>query len=227
MKNGRDITRSDVAALQQAMGQTGDEAGLVNPPGGNYQKLYVNTSKSFNINYYLNTDGNSIDAPASQWQHFGYTKRMVQNDIARIDSGMKPLPQDINVTRWASGKALGFMVGGGIDDSNIGSVISKLETDSSFGSNFTSMLKGTNYTQKAYTSTSYKKTHGSYDSMPVKFNMVARKGTKAIVTNNHAESEILIGRNTKYNFTGNWSIQTVVPTSTGRAQKQLVIDVYT
>lgn len=222
---GETISINDIASLQASMGQTGDEAGLVNVPGRD--KLYVNTSKAFNINYYLNTDGKSINSPDSQWQHLGYTERMVKNDIAKIDSGMRPLTKDISLTRWTSGSALGSMIGNSnINNSNISSIISKLQTDKSFGNDFTKILKGANYTQKSYTSASYKNTHGTFDSMPVRFNMVMRKGTKAIVTNNHAEAEILGARGSKYNFTGNWKVETIKPTSTGRTQQQLVIDVY-
>lgn len=226
MNSGHDITRADIPRLQNAMGQTGDEAGLVNPIGGARAKLYVNTSKSFNINYYLNTGGASIDSPTSQWQYLGYTKRMVRNDIARIDAGMKPLSESVNTTRWMGGTSFGYMFGGQINDGNIGSVISRLETDKSYARTFSQALKGTNYTAKAYTSTSYRKTHGTYDSMPIRLNMVMRKGTPAIVTNNHRESEIIGGRNLKYNFTGGFRVETITPTSTGRKQKQLVVDVY-
>lgn len=221
------ISRSDVARLQASMGQTGDEAGLINPFGGGRAKLYVNTSKAFNINYYLNTDGKSIDSPDSQWQHLGYTERMVKNDIAKIDSGMRPLTESIKLTRWTSGGALGYMLGNtNITNGNINSIISQLESDKSFGANFTKMLQGAKYTQKAYTSASYKNTHGTFDKAPVRFEMVMRKGTPAIVTNNHPEAEVLGARNSNYNFTGNWRVEEVTPTSTGRKQKQLVIDVY-
>jgi hypothetical protein len=50
--------------------------------------------------------------------------------------------------------------------------------------------------------------------------MVLTKGSKAIVTNNHAESEILSARGSKYNFTGGARV-----IDTGK-RKQLVIDVY-
>jgi hypothetical protein len=224
---GTVITRNDISTLQRQMGQTGDEAGVPNPLGGGRAKLYVNTSKAFNINYYLMTDGKSIDSPLSNWQNLGYTKRMVKNDIAKIDAGMKPLSQSVQLTRWVSGDALGSMMGtNSVNSSNISTIISKLETDKSFGKNFSSMLKGTDYTQKSYTSASYKDTHSTFDKAPVKFNMVMRKGTNAIVTNNHAEAEVLGARNSKYNFTGNWRVVETTPTSTGRKQKQLVIDVY-
>ena len=89
-----------LAQLQAQMGQTGDEAGQVNP-GSNKRKLYVNTSKSFNINQYLRTDGKQIDHPNSDWTWMmGYNARMIKNDIQRIDSGMRPLSQDMQLYRW-------------------------------------------------------------------------------------------------------------------------------
>ena len=70
----------DVAVYQRQMGQNGNEAGQVTVPS--WQKLYVGTSKSYNINRYLETDGKSIKANGSQWDQLGYTKRMIKNDIA-------------------------------------------------------------------------------------------------------------------------------------------------
>lgn len=214
----------DVKALQQQMGQTGDEAGLVHPQFFS-QKLYVATSKSYNINYYLNSDGKSIDSPISNWQNLGYTKNMVKNDIAKIDSGMKPLPRDIHLTRYVNASALSNMLGSsGIDDKNIGSIVSRMKSESNFMNAFQKRLTTTDYTAKAYTSASYVRAHGTFDSMPIRLNIVAKKGTNAIVTNNHREHEIVLGRGQAYKFKGA-RVESVIPTSTRTRMDQLVIDV--
>lgn len=212
-------SRSQVTQLQRAMGQTGDEAGKPNVLGRN--KLYVNTSKAFNINAYLNSNGATIDTPDSQWQHLGYTKRMVKNDIAKIDAGMKPLSQSVAVTRFVDGDALGKMIGdSSINNKTVDSLISTLSRNSADLNSFGTVLKNTDYTHKGYTSTTYVDSHGTFDSRAVRLNMVLTKGSKAIVTNNHAESEILSARGSKYNFTGNVRV-----VNTGK-RDQLVIDVY-
>lgn len=41
-----------------------------------------------------------------------------------------------------------------------------------------------------------------FTGRPIKLNITAKKGTKAIITNNAMESEIVLGRNQKWKFTG-------------------------
>ena len=211
----------DVAVLQRQMGQTGDEAGMVGVPP--HQKLYVGTSKSYNINQYLNTNGTSIKARGSQWDQLGYNKTMIKNDIAKIDRGMKGLSNDVKLTRFVYGDQLGQMLGNkGINNGTIDTLITSLKRgDATAVSNFRSALKGADYTHKAYTSATYVSNHPAFDMRDVRLNFVARKGTKAVVTNNHAEHEILLGRNIKYNFTGDFRVVT-----TPKGVDQLVIDVY-
>ena len=223
---GQVLTRDDIPELQREMGQTGDEAGEVNPIRRR-DKIYVNTSKSFNINAYLNSDGESISSPHSDWDTvMGYDRSAIRRDIERIDRGMKPLPENISLTRFVDVDAIQRMIPGiGIDKSNIQSVLNTLESDSSAASNFATVLRNVDYTHKAYTSASYLQTHPSYGSRDIKMNIVMRKGTNAIVTNNHRESEILGAHGLKYNFTGGFRVATVTD-EYGRQKKQLVLDVY-
>ena len=212
---------SEVATYQAQMGQTGNEAGRVGIPP--HQKLYCGTSKSYNINAYLNSDGTKIKARGSQWDQLGYTKSDIKRDIATIDRGMKGLPRDTKLTRFVYGDQLGAMLGNtSINNSTIDSLITALKSgNTSAVASFRSNLKNANYTHKAYTSTTYVQKHPAFDQRDVRLNLVARKGTKAIVTNNHAEHEILLGRGQKYNFTGNFRVQT-----TAAGVDQLVLDVY-
>ena len=214
------ITSQDqIYQLQQEMGQTGMEAGDPNQTPNN--KLYVKTGKSFNINAFLNSDGEKITSINSNWNNL-IDKPWIKNAIPKIDKGMKPLSQSVQVTRFLDGDSVGYMIPNiGVTKGNFNEFINKLESGQISAKTFQTALKDTDYTHKGYTSTTYAQSHGSYGNRDVRLNMVLRQGTPAIVTNNHAESEILAGRNQKYNFTGGYKIETLPS-----GKKQLVLDVY-
>ena len=212
-------SNAQIKELQNQMGQTGNEAGDANTNPTN--KLYVNSGKSFNINAYLNSDGDSIVSPYTDWDNYISTN-WVKNAIETIDKGVKPLPTSVNVSRFVDADSLGYILGNtGFNSGNFNSLLNSLQSDKSAGKDFTTALQNTNYTHKGYTSTTYVGDHGSYGDRDIRLNMVMRAGTPAIVTNNHAEHEILGGRNLNYHFTGGWRVET---TSSGK--KQLVLDVY-
>lgn len=210
---------SEIDRLRDAMGQTGLEAG--DPDATPRDKLYVNTGKSFCINTYLMTDGKTYDAPGTDWGGL-ISERWVQDAIKQIDSGMRPLPEDVKVARFMTGSGLGKMLGmDGLTDRNIRMFIRKLERDPSAAADFKEGLRGTSYTHKAYTSTTYSGTHGSYGENPVRLNIIASKGTPAIITANRREHEILLGRGQKYDFSrASFRVETLPS-----GKKQLVIDV--
>ena len=215
MISAKEITRDDVEELQRQMGQTGLEAG--DPDATPRNKLYVNSKKSLNINVYLTTDGETIHSPYSDWDSIGYTKQDAERAIKQIDSGMKPLVDSFKLYRYIDGDSLGMM----LDDSRINNrTIQKLINDLESGrkdiNDLGAALKNTDYTQKAYTSTTYVASHGTYESRPIMLNIVATKGTPGIITANHREHEVLLGHGLKYNFTGGVHI----------VNGQLVIDVY-
>lgn len=211
---------SDIRMLQSEMGQTGYEAG--DPNATPREKLYVNTGKSFCINTYLNTDGETYKAPSklTDWGDL-ISESWVKDAIQKIDSGMKPLSRDIAVSRFLDADGFKAMTGIDVNSRNMWRFLNKLESNPGAKADFETVLRDTDYTQKAYTSTTYAKTHGTYGENPVKLNIIARKGTPAIITNNHAESEILIGRNRKYRFGDSFRV-TTLPSG----KKQLVLDVY-
>lgn len=214
------ITRADVARLQRAMGQTGYEAGDPNTSPQN--KVYVKTSKSFNINAYLRSGMTSVHDPSgnSQWEHLGYTTRDAARAVRQIDAGMKALPESIRLTRFVGGSALGAILGNPrITSTNIGRIIQSIKTPQG-AAKFAAALRAADYTEDAYTSTTYLQTHPSFDTRQLRLNVVARKGTKAIVTSNHAENEVLLGRGVKYNFTGGFRV-----VRTPKGVEQLEIDV--
>ena len=212
-------SQDKIKQLQKDMGQTGFEAGDPNQSPDN--KLYAKTGKAFNINAFLNSDEKTYFSNHSNWNNL-IDKPWVQNAIKQLDKGMKPLSENIQVTRFLDGDSLGYMLPNiGVDSSNFGSFIDKLENGTISAKSFQTVLKDADYTHKGYTSTTYTQSHPAFDTRDIRLNMVMRQGTPSIVTNNHAEREILGGRNLKYNFTGGYK---VVTTPTGK--KQLVLDVY-
>lgn len=222
------LTESDAMKLKESMGQTGDEAG--NPFTNPNSKLYANSGKAFNINAYLNSDGETIHSEMTDWDKY-ISKTWVKNAITTMDKGMKPLPQSITVTRFVDANAVEKMTGLKINDS----VIQQLETNKALGKELSTALKNLNYVHKGYTSASYVDSHPSYGDYPVALNMVMRQGTKAIVTNNTPEHEIIGSRGAKYNYTGGFTIREVpVYEKIGKkgygkkigTRKQLVLDVY-
>ena len=214
-----------IHSMQAAMGQTGDEAGKADLPHGSYSKMYVNCSKAFDINYYLATG--KVGAPNSTWTSAGYHKSDIQDDIEKIDKGMKPLSESVKAFRYSDGAALGKMLGDSqLTNSNISNLISALENDKVARADFATQLKNADYTHPAYTSLTYTKKHPGFDNMPIRLDFVARKGTNAIVTNNHIEHEIIGAHGLKYNFTGNFKVEEITSSATGKSQKQLVIEVY-
>ena len=215
-----------VKSLQQAMGQSGDEAGKYNLDKGSNKKMYVNCSKSFDINYYLNTG--KVGSPQSTWTtSAGYSESDIKADIAKMDNGMKPLSESVMGYKYADGNALGKMLGmETINNANIQTLMSTLQNDKVAQQDFATRLKETDYTHKGYTSMSYLPEHTTYDSSPVRIDYVMRKGTDAIVTNNKPEHEIIGHRGAKYNFTGDYSVEEVYSKAAKKNIKQLVIKCY-
>lgn len=214
----RTLTLADIPALQQAMGQTGFEAG--DPNAAPRDKVYVKTSKSFNINAYLRTGSVHDKSQNSQWEYLGYSNADAARAVQQIDAGMRPLPENIALTRFVGGSALGAMLGNSrITSANIDRVIQSIATPQG-AAKFAAALAAADYTEKGYTSTTYLQSHPAFDTRSIRLNIVARKGTQAIATSNHAENEILLGRNAHYRFTGGFRVK-VTPSGV----QQLEIDV--
>lgn len=210
---------AEVARLQNDMGQTGYEAG--DPNAIPQRKLYVKTSKAFDINYYLNTG--KVGSPNSNWTNLGYTERMIKNDIAKIDSGMKPMSEDIVAYRYVTMRSASRILG--ISEHELGKLQTALQNDPSVRDALRNTLTSVDYTQKAYSSLTYSKGHGTFDAYPIRFRTLVGRGTGAIVTNNHAEHEILVQRNQRYNFTGDARVVTEYSQARGGNVSYLEIDV--
>lgn len=188
--------------LRRSMGQTGYEAGRtgVHP----WDKDYVATSKSYNVNQYLNTDQREYNVPwkdqngkfISSW---GMNSSFKENNplrpsmgvkqiINKMDNGMKPTTRNLNLTRMES----------------------SAQTLDSFGINYSMrQLKG--MTQQELTKNLYGATRGikGYMSMTtnergnrndvfkgrdVIIEATVRQGVHGIMTNNRAEREFIVGR---------------------------------
>ena len=216
MPEAIDVTHDIALKLRNQMEQSGYEAGDAETNPNN--KLYVNSGKSFNINKFLNTNGETIESKHTDWSKY-IDKPWVKGAIQKIDAGMRPLPESVKTTRYLDGDSLAYITDGMTGDFN--HFMDLLSNGTVKGSDFTNILQNVDYTHKGYTSTTYDPKHGSFDSRDIRLNMVLREGTPAIITNNHKEHEILAGRNQKYNFTGGWSIETMPS-----GKKQLVLDVY-
>lgn len=207
-----------VLQLRLEMGQTGFEAG--DPDESPNGKLYVNTGKAWVINTYLNSDGQTMNTPGTDWDDL-ISESWVKDAIKQIDAGMKPMSQSVNVSRFIDGDQLGKMLGmGGTNNSTIDMLLFSLQNNSVVEKKFKDVLANVDYTQKAYTSTTYSGTHGSYGKYPVRLDITIKKGTPAIITNNIKEHEIVVGRNRKYNFAKNFKIETLP-----NGNKQLVLKV--
>ena len=218
--------QAKVKSLQSEMGQTGDEAGKYNLDKGSNKKMYVNCSKSFDINYYLATG--KVGSPQSTWTtNGGYSESDIKSDIAKMDKGMKPLSESVMGYKYADGNALGRMLGmDTINNSNIQGLMNTLQSDGVAKQDFITRLKETDYTHKGYTSMSYLPEHSTYDSSPVRLDFVMQKGTGAIVTNNTPEHEIIGHRDAKYNLTGNFKVEEVYSSAAKKKIKQLIIECY-
>lgn len=200
--NWATLTNAQMDQLQRQMGQTGFEAGRTKRQGGRGATLtYVGTSKSYNVNKYLNTDGKDATHPDSGWiqrdPQGNYYGRLsignIKNTIGEMDRGMKPLPQTINATRVESMDMFlnTLKVGGAqhLDGLSKRDIMNMSPQD--LAKTFTGLVKY----NKGYTSVAVNE---SGIKMPDKGEVVCEysilQGTKVIVTNNRAEMEAIVGR---------------------------------
>ena len=228
------ITDSNFAAIRQRMGQTGLEAGNLGPQ---YQRTYIGIGRSYNITQYLRTDHKEFTHDLSGWNNI-ITKTDIRRDIKSIDKGMKPLQNDTKLYRFDRGDMLGSMLEGigvktGINKNNVDSLISSLKSSPTALQDFSNALKGQEYINKGYNSTSYKNDHPGFGAYAVQFRIVAKKGTAAIATINTKEFEVLGGHHLKYVPTGGVQIKRQRGVTTNWKTKkttrydrdQLIIDV--
>nr|DAP13383.1 MAG TPA: ADP-ribosyltransferase exoenzyme [Caudoviricetes sp.] len=113
--------------------------------------------------------------------------------MSKMDGAMKPLGADIKLTRFIDKSYAVDILGLQQSDfTNLKGAADKLNKT----------VVGNVIRETAYMSTSYNPKANVFTYRTVKMNIKAPKNTKGIITNNRTESEIVLGRNTKYTITG-------------------------
>lgn len=168
------VTWAEAQDLRRQMGQTGDEG-----------RGFVATSRSWNINAFWRGE---LDFNNRSGWNMGENE--IRATTARLDAAMKPLPKSINTVRFVDEKFL-----------------SSLGLEPRVGRQTEGAVRGFirgggTLTTPAFTSVSTNVRQNVFTGRPIKLNITAKKGTKAIITNNISESEIVLGRNQRWKITG-------------------------
>ena len=204
------MSLAEEAQLRRQMGQTGDEAGRTGVFPMN--KDYVASSKSFNVNYYLEHMGqNGIIVPyrdangnfISSWHRHGLMEDNPSNPhmgvkqiIRNMDSGAKPLPQAINVARAESSAQT--LQSFGINKSM--AELSKMTP-----AQLQRELYGAGRVSRSYLSVMTNETgnrNTGFKQRDVLIEYTVNKGVHGIMTNNTAEREFIVGRGYDQKITG-------------------------
>lgn len=194
--NWAHMSQQENRQLQQRMGQTGNEAGITKGQGATFRStLYVGTSKSYNINAYLRTQGQDATSPLSGWiykdSHGNYHGNLsindIRNTIRQMDNGMKPLPKAINATR---------VEGSDMTLSTFGlNNYTKNDIMKMDSAQLNSLFTGKVRYNDGYTSMAYNERGIKMDGRcDVCVEYTIKQGTKVIQTNNLAEHETIVDR---------------------------------
>lgn len=136
---------------------------------------YVQSMRAFTLNQKLR-DGKDLEPGEA-------------NRVQKMDKAMRPLPTSLKLYRFDD---MEFFNSLGL------SAATAQRFFSTHNPTDPKTLIGKKFTKKDYTSTSYSIDKNLFTNRKVMLNMVATKGTKAIVTTNDSESEIILGRGTKF-----------------------------
>lgn len=104
--------------------------------------------------------------------------------VSEMDAAMRPLGQDILLTRNVSERYLQDTLG--------------LDTSVYRFDAWNAQVAGKTFTAKEYLSTSWDRSAQAYSDRRVVMNIHASKSTRGIITTNYSESEIVLARNTRY-----------------------------
>lgn len=171
---GRSITWNEAQDMRVKMGQ-----------GPNDGEGFVMTSKSWNINAFLR--GEPDFNRRSGWN---MTEQEIRTVTNRLDRNMRPLPESIQTVRFVDEK---FLTSLGLQPRMGPRTVNAIQGI---------MRRGDPFTSEAFTSVSTNVMQNVFTGRPVKLNITAKKGTKALITTNQQESEIVLGRNQKWKITG-------------------------
>lgn len=168
-------------AIMHEMGQDGSEG-----------KGYVHTGRAYIINRYLRNGGDfedAVEAAMGWWNLF--TESQAKSTIQRMDSQMRPLTRNIQGVRFVGQEflnSLGLPAGASINEA-----ANLLQARISKGAGA--------FSDKGFTSFSTDVDKNVFTSRPIKINYKISKGTKAIMTANHEESEGIIARGASQRMT--------------------------
>lgn len=116
--------------------------------------------------------------------------------IKALDNSMRPLSANVELSRaimydnWKNSV--------GVDIDTVQRIVNGINTNT----NALDKTIGKSFNIKGFTSTSYNENQNATVGGQVLLKLQTPKGTKAIVTNNKAESEIILHRNLEYKITG-------------------------
>ena len=112
------------------------------------------------------------------------TKEQKQT-VAALDKNMRTLKKELSVTR-------------NVDEN----YLKRLGISSNSTNDQMKKVIGAEITEKSFISTSYNANQNVFKNKKVQIKLYAKKGTKAFVTDNDQESEIIFARNSSYTITG-------------------------
>ena len=160
--------------MRRQMGQTGDEG-----------RGFVMTSRSWNINAFLRGDPDF-----NRQSGWNMSEQEIHTITNRMDRGMKPLPKSIQTVRFVDADFLSSLgLQPRIGQQTAGAVRGFIRD-------------GGTFTTAAFTSVSTDMSRNVFTGRPIKLNVTLKKGAKALITTNAVESEIVLGRNQAWKFTG-------------------------
>ena len=193
------LMRSQWAGELRAMGLDPSDISYVKNKAYEMGRGYVATGRSFDINKALR-DGTPLT-------------RTQAEVVSRMDIATnKTLGADLNLVRYVGGttylpKVLGVSRG------------SLLRMGDAKLTELSTSLQGKIVAEKGYMSTSYNAKRNVFSNLPVQIRIRAPKNAKGFITNNKAESEVVLPRNTQY------VINKVSRTTTNLGDKRIILDV--
>jgi 8-oxo-dGTP pyrophosphatase MutT (NUDIX family) len=190
-KAEKKLTKSSASEMRSKMMGCSEEEAA--KKAGEATEGYTGSIAAMNLNKELRKANPNLD----DWQ-----KERVQ----MLDGAMSDLPQDVSLVRGAMKPYAKETLG-----------LKGTETEKQL----TKKLVGKEFTEQAYMSTSYDEKANRNSWNDVIMNITAKAGTKALVTTNDEESEVILGRGTRYKVTG------VHAQEGGVNGSQIVLDVET
>lgn len=147
---------------------------------------YVQTGHSFTINELLR------DLKDNKLNIDNLPERE-RNNVKAMDKFMRPLSEDVTLHRFITPQALETIT-------NMQGSLFRGENEAQILENLRKNLVGGSLQDAGFASSSYDPTANVFTGRGVMIRVQARKGTKAIVTANHDESEVILHRNAKMNI---------------------------